>query len=256
MSNRSRTYRTPALVMRHRDHQDADRILTVLTPRLGKLELNAKGIRKTTSRKAGHLELFTHVSLLVAETRSWHIITEVQTTESFRQLRSDLDRIGQAGYVVELVDAFTEMHDENQPLWELLMLALRTLEEGEVNHRVLLRWFELHLLSLMGFQPEFFHCLACGDELTPVTNYLSIADGGVYCPRCGEARRATEPLAADVLKVLRYLQSRSWAQVRSLQVRPEIMGPVESALYRYILTVLERQLKSVAFLRSIARVGN
>ncbi len=251
MAERARSYRTPAVILRRRDYSDADRILTVYTPHLGKLALIAKGIRKTTSRKAGHLELFTHASLQVAKARTWDIITEVVTIESFRRLRQDLDRISQASYVCELVDSFAEEGDENQPLWELLLLALRELDRGEVDGWVLLRWFELHLLSLMGFQPELFHCLNCGDELQPVINYLSLHAGGVYCPRCGEASKDTEPLEANTLKVLRHLQRSPWGKVRQLQLRVETMGAVENVLNRYLLITLERRLKSVDFLRRV-----
>ena len=267
MTDRSRTYRTQAVILRRRDVGDADRVLTVFTPDRGKMELIGKGIRKTTSRKAGHLELFTHVSFLAAQARTWDIITEAQAIQSFRHLRTDLDTIGQASYVAELIDAFTQSEDENQLLWDLLLLVLRELDEGVETGRqgdgetgsaradsgVLMRWFELHLLGLVGFQPELFHCLNCGEDLQPVTNYLSIQDASIYCPRCGESRGGTEPIEVDVLKVLRYLQSRPWATVRNLTVRPVIMNRVESILYRTIITVLERQLKSVNFMRHMRR---
>jgi DNA repair protein RecO (recombination protein O) len=252
------------VILRRRDVGDADRVLTVFTPDRGKMELIGKGIRKTTSRKAGHLELFTHVSFLAAQARTWDIITEAQAIQSFRHLRTDLDTIGQASYVAELIDAFTQSEDENQLLWDLLLLVLRELDEsvagsggeeetGKVGVGVLMRWFELHLLGLVGFQPELFHCLNCGEDLQPVTNYLSIQDASIYCPRCGESRGGTEPIEVDVLKVLRYLQSRPWATVRSLTVRPVIMNRVESILYRTIVTVLERQLKSVGFMRHVRK---
>ena len=76
MTDRSRTYRTQAVILRRRDVGDADRVLTVFTPDRGKLELIGKGIRKTTSRKAGHLETFTHVALVVVQARTWDLITE------------------------------------------------------------------------------------------------------------------------------------------------------------------------------------
>lgn len=254
MADRSRTYRTQAVILRRRDYNDADRILTVFTPHSGKQQLIAKGIRKTTSRKAGHLELFSHASLLVAQARTWDIITEATTVESFRHFRQDLDRIGQVSYVCELVDSFAEADDEIQPLWDLLLLVLRQLDANQGNPWLLLRWFELHLLSLVGFQPQLFYCLSCGDELQAVTNYLSLREGGVFCPRCGEGRAASEPIEPDVLKILRHLQRSPWSAVHHLQVRSQLMPPVENVLYRYLLTVLERQLRSPDFLRRIRSV--
>ncbi len=54
--------------------------------------------------------------------------------------------------------------------------------QPDFDARLLLRWFELHLLSVTGFQPQFFHCLNCDKPLEPVTNYISMQAGGVLCP--------------------------------------------------------------------------
>lgn len=253
MSNRQRVYRTHAVVLRRRDFRDADRILTVFTPNYGKLELIAKGVRKTTSRKAGHLELFSHSALLVAQGRTWDIVTEVAGVESYPSIRTDLDKIGQANYISELVDCFSESGDENLPLWDLLVLTLQALDElaSGQDGRLLQHWFEMNLLSLAGFQPQLFECLNCDIELEPVTNFISLTEGGILCPACGQGRRDLETIEADVLKVLRFLQSRPWQIVRQVAVRPHILRQVDNLLYRYLLVILERQLKSVDFLRRL-----
>lgn len=253
MSERQRLYRTHALVLRRRDFRDADRVLTVFTPNYGKLELIAKGIRKTTSRKAGHLELLGHSALQVAQARTWDIITEAVNVESFTGIRSDLDKIGVAGYLCELVDAFTESGDENQPLWDLILLALHELNAAPTggSYDLLQHWFELHLFSLTGFQPQLFQCLACDTDLEPITNYIDLSAGGVLCPNCASASTALESLDPDTLKVLRFLQSRTWSTVRTVSVRSHILQRIEGLLYRYLIIVLERQLKSVDFLRRL-----
>lgn len=259
---RQRTYRTHAVILKRRDHADADRILTVFTPRNGKIDLLAKGIRKTTSRKAGHLELFSHPSLLVAQARAWDIVTEAATVESFRYIRENLDNFGHAAYACELIDCFTEADDESEPLWDLLVLVLRwldhhssetvaQLEQNSFDVELLMRWFELQILAVNGYQPELFCCLTSGEALKQEVNYLSIAEGGVYSPEFGANREDVEQLEPDVLKVLRYLQSRSWIDVYKLSVRPQTMARIENILYRLILSILERQLKSVDFLRKL-----
>lgn len=253
MADRSRVNRMQGVVLRRRDQGEADRVLTVFTPDQGKRDLIAKGIRKTTSRKAGHLELFTHVSMLVAQARTWDIVTEATAVQSFRHLREDLDSISRAAYVAELVDVFGEASDDSQHLWDLLLLALHELDEAETDPSLLLRWFELHLLSLAGFQPELFNCLGCGNPIQPVDNFLSLHAGGVYCPSCAENMSGVELIPADVLKILRHLQRSNWGAVRNLQVRPSNLQAAESILYRYLVTVLERQLKSADFVRRLMR---
>jgi len=283
---RERSYRTHSVVLKRRDHADADRLLTVFTPNDGKIELLAKGARKTSSRKAGHLELFSHSSLLVAKSRTWDIITEATTVESFRHIRENLDNFGHAAYTCELIDCFTQADDENKELWELLLLALRWLDLNSAGHgmvrennfggekevdeentdnqatnnqgtfdvNLLMRWFELQLLAVNGFQPEFFRCLSSGEALKEENNYLSIGEGGVYSPEFGQHREDVEVIAPDVLKILRHLQTNSWIDVYKLIIRPQTMLRIENILYRLILVVLERQLKSVDFLRKLRRM--
>ena len=257
MAERSHSYRTRAVILRRRNYSDADRILTVFTPRFGKRTLIAKGARKISSRKAGHLELFNHVSLLVAQARTWDIITESATVESFLQLRGDLGAIGRAAYVCELVDAFTAEEDDYEPVWELLLLCLRNLDDGpgkEAEADLLLRWFELQLLRLMGFQPELFSCLGCGEDLQPVDNFLHLNAGGVFCPECGRTMQGAELVSVSTLKILRHLARTNWEALRGLSIRTAIVLAVESVLQRYLVAILERRLKSTDFIHRLRQV--
>lgn len=254
--SRQRIRTTHALVLRRRDVNDADRLLTVLTPGDGKLELIAKGVRKTASRKAGHLELFVHAALLVAQGRTWDIITEVQTIESFRHLRNHLEAIAVASYICELIDAFAETGDELRSLWDLALFTLRVLDEaaaqGDDPPPNLLPWFDLHLLSLTGFQPQFFRCLGCEQPLAPTVNFLALHEGGVLCPQCAAPRTDVEALDVDTLKLLRFFQSQPWPAVAAVAVRAPILRRVESVLNRYLIITLERHLRSALFLRRLA----
>jgi DNA repair protein RecO (recombination protein O) len=258
MPPRERIYSTHALLLRRRDVNDADRVVIVLTPRAGKLELIAKGVRKTSSRKAGHLEPFMHVTLQVAQARTWDIITEVATVETFRNLRQSLDGIAAASYVVELLDSFVEGGDESQPIWELALFVLRAIDEqvGEAGAGTirpeLLRWFDLQLLSLTGFAPQLFRCVACERQLEPTLNFFGVHEGGVFCPQCGAQRQDVEPNPADTLKVLRFLQSQRWEEASRVHVRPGVLRQVESLLGRYLIAILERHLRSVDFLRRLS----
>ena len=251
MAERSHAYRTRAVILRRRNYADADRILTVYTPSFGKRFLIAKGARKTASRKAGHLELFNHANLLVAQARTWDIITESVTVESFLGLRADLDGISQAAYICELVDAFGGEDDENRPLWDLLLFSLRELDANAGDGALLLRWFELKLLALMGFQLQLFDCLGCGEDLRAVKNFLHLQAGGVYCPGCGQTLKGAEPIAPQVLKILRHLTRVEWPEVRRVRLRPATAQAVEEVLHRYLVFVLERRLKSADFIRSL-----
>jgi DNA repair protein RecO (recombination protein O) len=250
---RQRLYRVEAIVLRRTDIGEADRLLTVLTAERGKLHLLAKGVRKTLSRKAGHVELFMHSTFLVAKGRTWDIVTQADTIESYLPLRQDLLRTTYAHYVAELVDRLSGEADESRSLFDLLRATLSRLSEGNDPY-LAVRFFELRLLAWAGYQPQLFLCVRCQRSLEPVmNNCFSFEDGGVLCPRCSEGLVQAEPLSLNTLKVLRFLQTREYEVVRRLRLNPGLRTEVERLLYRYIVYVLERNLKSVEFLWNLRR---
>ena len=165
-------------------------------------------------------------------------------------IREDLDKTGHAYYLAELLDRFTEEHDSNTPLFELMALTLARLSHID-DPFITLRYFELHLLSLTGFQPQLHFCVTCEKALQPVENYFHFVDGGVLCPEHGQTRPNAEPLPLPVLKVLRFLQTEPWEKVANLRLTPATGQHVETLLLGYITFLLERQLKSVDFLKRL-----
>lgn len=254
MPDRERVYRTEAVVLRHSDFGEADRLLTIYTPYLGKVRLLAKGIRKPTSRKAGHLELFTRTQLLVARGRNLDIITQAETIDPYLALRRDLWRTSHAYYVAELLDCFGEEQAENYPLYRLLCDVLSWICQS-ADLALVMRFFELHLLTLVGYRPQLFQCLRCNTSLEPVTNFFSAEAGGVFCPRCGEGERGARPISVGALKVLRYLQIHEYAECLHLQLSQATRSEVEEVLQNYLIYLLERRLKSVEFLNTLHHAG-
>ncbi|MDM8529506.1 DNA repair protein RecO [Anaerolineales bacterium HSG24] len=250
--NRERLYRTDAIILRRSDHKEADRLLTVFTPKLGKLKLVAKGVRKITSRKAGHIELFMLTDMQIARSRTWDIVTQVQVLQTYRGLREDLDKTSQAYYMAELIDCFVEEADANLSLFELFAFTLAHLAHA-TDSFLLLRYFEIHLLRLTGFQPQLHFCLACNQPLQPVDNFFHFGDGGTFCPLHGQGKAKAQPIPLATLKVLRFLQTQPWENVSGLQLTPRTSYQTENLLLGYITHTLERRLKSVAFIHKLRK---
>jgi DNA repair protein RecO (recombination protein O) len=256
MPSRERTYRTEAIVLRRKDFGETDRVLTLLTPDHGKLRAVAKGIRKPASRKAGHLELFMRSKLLLAKGRDLDLITQAQTVNAYRPLREYLLRGAYAAYMVELVDRFTPDGQENREIYDLLAHGFEWLCASP-DLALTVRYYELQLLSLAGFQPQLHQCVIGGETIVAEDQYFSPAEGGAVCAKCGEARPPAGrlPVSMHALKFLRYFQSQPYAKVTALTIRPSVHMEMESLLARYIAVILERQLKSIEFLKLVRREG-
>jgi DNA repair protein RecO (recombination protein O) len=248
---RERVYRTEAIVLRRSDFAEADRLVVLATPG-GKRRVVAKGARKTTSRLAGHIELFTHASMMLAVGRNLDIITQSQAISSLTSLRAELPRLSAAYYVAELYDRFTEEQEENRPLFQLLVSTYVALDRS-ANPDLALRAYELRLLQIAGYRPHLHHCAVCQEPLNEAADRFSPALGGVICPSHRQSDRGARPLSGPAFRLLRYLQTQPLEAIEVLRLSAEVRGEAEQQLRAYLRHLLERDLKSVAFLEDAAR---
>jgi DNA repair protein RecO (recombination protein O) len=253
MSPRPRIYKTEAIVLRTMDLGEADRVLTVLTPRLGKLRVIAKGVRRPRSRIGGGLQPFSDVQLVLAVGRTFDVVTSSSLEDPHLGLRNDLHSTAAAWYVVELADRFCEGAADSHEAFRLLAQALSALDAGnEVAREVVARWFELALLDAMGFRPELTRCLECGATIEPEGNAYSATGDGVLCPQCAHAARGARAVSADALKVMRHLQRSPLVGVLRLRIAPAVHREAERLLHATLSAVLERELRSRDFLEEVA----
>jgi DNA repair protein RecO (recombination protein O) len=253
-----RVYATEAVVLRRTDFGEADRILTLFTPQRGKVRAIAKGVRRTTSRLAGHLELFARAQLLLATGRELDIVTQAEARERLDHLRDDLWHASGAWYVAELVDRFLQDADPHPRLYQLFTRTLQLLDEGaadpaESRGWLALRYFELHLLDELGYRPALHQCAGCDTPLTPIENGYNPELGGALCPQC--SRYAQRRLSLDALKVLRLLQTSTWEAVPRLRLSAALRGEIEAVLQATLRFHLDRDLKSWSFLHSAPTTG-
>ena len=189
MPRQPRSFRAEAIVLRHSDWGEADRLLTLYTLEMGKVRAIAKGARKIRSRKAGHLEPFTRVNLQLARGRQMYIVTQAETIDAFLTLRDDLTSIGYTSYVLELIDRFTYDEDENGALYRLLKDTLGRLNQTE-DPQLVLRYFEIRLLDFLGYRPELVQCVENGEEIQAQDQFFSPARGRGALPQLRPANRA------------------------------------------------------------------
>ena len=248
--SRPRIYHTEAIVLRTSPLGEADRLLTVFSPGIGKLRATARGVRKPTSRLGGHLDPLTRSMLTLTKGQSLDTITGADARESFPGVKSDLGRLSRAIYLVELVDLLNPLEVPSPGTYSLFLEGLRGLGTG-ADADLILRYLELQLLGHGGFLPELRQCAECHGQISPRKHFLSPAAGGVLCPACRPSHSDAMSLSLDALKVLRFISTATMAsaiQVRVNQPLHRELGALLHALLRY---TLERELRSVAFLRSV-----
>jgi len=246
-----RSFRVDAVVLRHSDYGEADRLLTLYTRQLGKTRAIAKGARKIASRKAGHIEPFTHVRLQLAKGRDTLIVTQADTVDAYLSLRDDLLLTSHASYVLELLDRFTyEDETENPLIFRLLTETLSRLASN-LDPWLVIRYYEVRLLDHLGFRPQLFECANCGREIKPEDQFFSFSAGGVICPRCGQGLPNVKSISVDTLKYLRHFQRSSYTEASRARPNPDVQQETEVLMQGYFTYLLERELNTPGFLRKI-----
>jgi DNA repair protein RecO (recombination protein O) len=246
-----RSLRVEAIVLRHSDYGEADRIVTLYTSQLGKTRALVKGARKVTSRKSGHLEPFTHVKLQLAKGRDLLLVTQADTVEPYLPLREDLMLTSQASYVIELLDRFTyEDASENPTIFRLLRDTLKRLA-SRVDPWIAIRYYEMRLLDALGFRPQLVECTNCRRPIQPEDQYFSFSAGGVVCPECGRRLPNLARISMDTLKYLRHFQRSNYAEASRARPKPEVQREAENLMQGYFTFLLERELNTPGFMKKI-----
>jgi len=248
-----RTYQTPAIVIKKTKLGEADRILTLYTPELGKIQGVAKAVRKPRSKLSGHLELLTYSQVTMAHGRNIDTIIGSQTLNAFLSIKNDLDMLSCALYVIELVNQFTAEETGDPQLFALLLSTLERLSQP-IDRELLLRHFELHLLRQAGYRPELEKCIQCRKPLEAVTNAFSPGAGGMLCPACQrQGQHYGYSLSFDGLGVMRFIQGGDWESVSVTPIDATALGEVERLMRNYMRYLLEKDIKSAAWLDCLKR---
>ena len=242
---------TDAIVLSHFDLGEADRVLTLITPEIGKLKAIAKGIRRPTSRVGGSLEPFAELRVQLARGRTFDVVTQVVVGHAWLKLRDSLESAATAWYLAELADRSLEERHPAEPLYALLHRAYELLDAEMAPARVA-RWFEMRLADELGVRPEVDRCVECDRVLETGESYRWVPPlGGVLCERCPGPPRSRTAIAADALKLLKAYQRMDAEGLAELRVPEEAERAAEIALREFLRYALERDPRSLAFLDEV-----
>lgn len=166
-----RNYNTEAIIIKRRNFGEADRVLTVLTPNYGKIQVRAPGVRKITSRRSSHIELLnlTLLTLYKSSHSFLPIVTEARMEEAFLPIKRTLLKVGLAYYICELIDSLCPQSQENRKVFFLVRNTLFILsnyslgsngtasdavESMQQSSNEAIDYFEDELLVTLGFLPK------------------------------------------------------------------------------------------------------
>jgi DNA repair protein RecO (recombination protein O) len=232
-------FRDRGVVLRTLRLGEADRIVTLMCERHGKVRAVAKGVRRTTSKFGARLEPLSHVAFLGWQGRGdLDIVNQVEVLDTFRAVREDLDRAAVASSLLEVVDQVGQERHANPRLYQMLVGALGALADHDSP--LVAAAFFLKVLALEGSAPYLDGCVSCGQEDPDQLVAFDLTEGGVLCRSCRRGR----PLSPEALGVLRRILGGGLAGV--LGEPRSAAGDDVTALATEAMEIhLDRRLRSV-----------
>jgi DNA repair protein RecO (recombination protein O) len=211
--------RSEALVVGRFPLGESDRVVTFFTRRFGKVRGVARAARRVRSRFGASLEPFTVGELVFFDSGRSDLVQvdHFDIVRPFDALRSDLDRLGHAAWMVECATRLTADRDPHPVLYALLLRALATLESGGRPERVAVL-FGLHSIDLLGHRLRIDACVTCGRPrlLNADTVSFDPEAGGTVCPACARTVGRLVTMSAGTLHALHRLRALGWAEAATV----------------------------------------
>ncbi len=195
---------TQGIVLRHADYREHDRMLTLLSPTLGRVEALCRGCKRPQSPLLSASEWFALGEYVLYTGKGHMTVTSCRVTETFYPLRSDYERLKYATYLLSVTEAAVQPGDRAVELFTLLARSLSRLAYTEKDPQAIAAAFLLHFSAVSGWRPRLSHCVRCGKRLEDQEiRLLDIENGGLLCEACASPLIPAQPVTAAQVRWMR-----------------------------------------------------
>lgn len=177
------TIKTKGIILVEHNMGDFDKMLTMLTPGLGKISCAARGAKRFKSSLLVGSQFLCFGEYVLYKSATTYYINSCEPIEIFYNIRKDLDKLRYASYITKII---IDVTDENENAYKVLQLYLNTLymiSETDKDLEFIVAIFKLKLMNLLGFTPQIAKCINCGET---TLEYFSFKDSGFKCTICGK----------------------------------------------------------------------
>jgi len=223
---------TEAIILSRTDYGEADRIISLLTPQQGKVRLIAKGVRRSKSKLAGGIELFSvsHITYIQGRGNLSTLISS-RLLHHYGDIVKDIQRTMLGYELIKRLDKSTEDEPE-EDYYELLKATFAALEDPTIDLQLVRLWFMMQLLRISGHTPNLQTDIA-GVTLLPAAHYTFSFDDVAF------AATGNGPFTANHIKFMRLgfagYPPKALGNVQGgMQLAGELMPLVQTMLQTYI----------------------
>lgn len=241
-----KTIKVNGIIIAENNSNDFDKMVTMLTPNLGKIGCSARGARRTKSQLlAGTQFLCFGEYMLFKGSQNIYTINSCETIEMFYNLRTDLDKLFYASHITKIINDVTT---ENQNSFHVLKLFLNTLyamSETDKNLDFLTSVFKMRLMRIIGFCPNVNECVSCKSKEN--LNHFSFKDNGFKCDDCAKLDTGAFEISEATRNAIIYSIKADAKKIFSFDLSEKSLKEFEIVSRLYLNEKLEKEYKIEKF---------
>ena len=220
---------TKGIVIREVMMGEADKLLTVLTPELGRITVRCRGVRTLKSHRFAAAQLYIYSDMILTEKDGLYSLSEAEPIESFFDIRLRLEAIACSEYFADLVNTVTVEGEGDAEIMRLFLNSLYALAyRHELSVRLVKAVFEARLSVLLGFMPDLSACASCGKEEAA---FVDVSGGEVLCRDCALSssgsfdggERLLLPVNDAVVSLFSYVAACEAKRIFAFSVEDEVL---------------------------------
>ncbi|WP_058307954.1 DNA repair protein RecO [Gracilibacillus massiliensis] len=240
-------------ILRTQDYGETHKIVTLLTPTLGKVGAIARGAKKTKSRMAAITQPFIHGSYLIQPGSSLATIQQGEVLTSFRKIREDIFKTAYTSYLAELTDKLIDPKKYNPFIYKQLLHTVELINEDK-DAEILSMIYEWKMYKEAGFAPVVTQCVSCGNNQD--LKAFSITNGGMLCRNCLAKDENKVALTEKVAKLMAIFAWVEVEQIGNISVKPENKVIIQRIMDQYYEEHGGYYLKSKRFLKQMNQLND
>ena len=198
-------YTTNAINLKSYDFGEADKIVMMYSCDRGLIKCIAKGSKKPKGKLCGRMDMFVANNLLLTKGKSMDSVSQAEIVNSFFHIRENTEKMFYSMYCAETIKNFGEENDENCGIiYNLLYSVLEKISNSRTEVEIILASlrFQLKVMQIMGYAPEFNTCNICNEKIENNYSKFSLENGGLICEHhktYGEKAHRIHPKIKDFL---------------------------------------------------------
>ncbi len=233
--------KTNGIIISENNFGDFDKMLTMLTPGIGKISCVAKGARRPRSTLLAGTQLLCFGEYIMYKGADTYNINSCETIEVFYNLRTDWDKLKYATHITKIIHDVTGENENSYKILQLYLNTLYTISETDKDLDLIVSIFKMRLLCILGFKPRIEECVNCKEKET--LTHFSLKDNGFKCEACSRLDKGSIKMSEGTKTAIKYIVMAPPKKLFSFSLKNDSVNELKLISDLYFNEKMEKQYK-------------